>query len=82
MSGFLAMLKDSFREAVDGWIFAVMLGLAGLLILLVASSSAEPLPAEPLPNPPRDKARKKALIAERALSDLQEWLGVPIAMSR
>jgi methylenetetrahydrofolate--tRNA-(uracil-5-)-methyltransferase len=37
---------------------------------------------EPLPNPPRDKARKKALIAERALSDLQEWLGVPTAMSR
>ena len=37
---------------------------------------------EPLPNPPRDKARKKALIAERALSDLQEWLGVPIAMGR
>jgi methylenetetrahydrofolate--tRNA-(uracil-5-)-methyltransferase len=30
---------------------------------------------EPLPNPPRDKARKKALIADRALADLQEWLG-------
>jgi hypothetical protein len=37
---------------------------------------------EPLPNPPRDKARKKALIAERALSDLQEWLGAPVIMSR
>jgi methylenetetrahydrofolate--tRNA-(uracil-5-)-methyltransferase len=37
---------------------------------------------EPLPNPPRDKARKKALIAERALADLQEWLGAPTAMSR
>jgi methylenetetrahydrofolate--tRNA-(uracil-5-)-methyltransferase len=29
----------------------------------------------PLSNPPRDKARKKALIADRALADLQEWLG-------
>jgi folate-dependent tRNA-U54 methylase TrmFO/GidA len=28
-----------------------------------------------LPNPPRDKARRKALIAERALADLQVWLG-------
>ncbi len=46
MSGFIAMLKDSFREAVDGWIFAVMLGLSGVLILLVASSSVEPVPAD------------------------------------
>jgi hypothetical protein len=30
---------------------------------------------EPLPNPPRDKAIKKARIAERALADLQDWLG-------
>jgi methylenetetrahydrofolate--tRNA-(uracil-5-)-methyltransferase len=30
---------------------------------------------EPLPNPPRDKARKKALVAERALADLQAWMG-------
>ena len=28
---------------------------------------------EPLPNPPRDKARKKALIAERALAALEAW---------
>ena len=28
----------------------------------------------PLENPPRDKARKKALIAERALTDLQAWM--------
>ncbi|MCC7124720.1 MAG: FADH(2)-oxidizing methylenetetrahydrofolate--tRNA-(uracil(54)-C(5))-methyltransferase TrmFO, partial [Acidobacteria bacterium] len=28
---------------------------------------------EPLPNPPRDKARKKALVAERALAALDEW---------
>lgn len=30
---------------------------------------------EPLANPPRDKARKKALIAARALDDLREWMG-------
>jgi methylenetetrahydrofolate--tRNA-(uracil-5-)-methyltransferase len=28
---------------------------------------------EPLPDPPRDKARKKMVIAERALADLDEW---------
>jgi hypothetical protein len=28
----------------------------------------------PLDNPPRDKARRKALIAERALSDLETWI--------
>jgi methylenetetrahydrofolate--tRNA-(uracil-5-)-methyltransferase len=33
---------------------------------------------EPLPNPPRDKARKKALIAERALADLGDWLGAAV----
>jgi methylenetetrahydrofolate--tRNA-(uracil-5-)-methyltransferase len=32
---------------------------------------------EPLSNPPRDKATKKTRIAERALADLQEWLGAP-----
>ncbi|MGE3889748.1 MAG: methylenetetrahydrofolate--tRNA-(uracil(54)-C(5))-methyltransferase (FADH(2)-oxidizing) TrmFO [Vicinamibacterales bacterium] len=30
---------------------------------------------EPLANPPRDKARRKALIASRALDDLREWMG-------
>lgn len=29
----------------------------------------------PLENAPRDKARKKALIAERALADLETWMG-------
>jgi methylenetetrahydrofolate--tRNA-(uracil-5-)-methyltransferase len=28
----------------------------------------------PLPNPPRDKARRKGLIAERALADLDAWM--------
>ena len=32
---------------------------------------------EPLPNPPRDKAKKKARIAARALADLEDWLAAP-----
>ena len=46
MNKFMAILKDSFREAVDGWIFPVMLGLAGIIIVLVASSSVRPLAAD------------------------------------
>ncbi|CAN5268217.1 hypothetical protein BH11PLA2_BH11PLA2_12280 [soil metagenome] len=46
MNKFFAMLKDSYREAVDGWIFLVLLILSGLLILLVLSASAEPEPYE------------------------------------
>ena len=37
---------------------------------------------EPLASPPRDKARKKALLAERALADMRAFagsLGVPVA---
>lgn len=37
---------------------------------------------EPLPNPPRDKARKKALIAERALAELHDWLGAAAPSGR
>ena len=40
------MLKDSFREAVDGWIFPVMAGLIGLLVLIVLSFSVTPLTPE------------------------------------
>jgi hypothetical protein len=36
----------------------------------------------PLSNPPRDKAAKKALIARRALADLQDWLGMPAVGAR
>lgn len=46
MSQFIAMLRDSFREAIDGWIFLVMLVLSSLLILLVGSMSFRPLSAE------------------------------------
>lgn len=50
MQQFFAILKDSFREAVDGFVIYVMLGLSALLILFLASISftAEP-PAEALP---------------------------------
>ncbi|MEZ5286295.1 MAG: methylenetetrahydrofolate--tRNA-(uracil(54)-C(5))-methyltransferase (FADH(2)-oxidizing) TrmFO [Vicinamibacterales bacterium] len=36
---------------------------------------------EPLAQPPRDKARRKALVAERALADLDAWMG-EAALSR
>ena len=36
----------------------------------------------PLENPPRDKARKKALIAERALADLDAWQNQHAAITR
>src|SRR5262249_48131846 len=40
---FLTVLKDSYREAVDGKIFQAMLVLSGLFILFVASISYKPL---------------------------------------
>jgi ABC-type transport system involved in multi-copper enzyme maturation permease subunit len=43
---FLAILKDSFREAVDSKVFYAMIGLSLLLILLVGSVSFKPLSAE------------------------------------
>jgi ABC-type transport system involved in multi-copper enzyme maturation permease subunit len=47
---FIAILKDSFREAVDGFVIYLMLGLSSLLILLIASISYTPdPPAEALP---------------------------------
>ena len=35
----------------------------------------------PLDNPPRDKMKKKLLIAERALADLEAWMKVEAALS-
>ena len=46
MSQFWAMLKDSYREAVDGWIFLVMLVLGGVVVGLVASASVTPVAAD------------------------------------
>ncbi|MBL8865980.1 MAG: ABC transporter permease [Planctomycetia bacterium] len=46
MNKFFAMLKDSYKEAVDGWIFTVMLVLAGIVSLLVFSISYQPIPVE------------------------------------
>lgn len=42
---FLAFLRDSYREAVDGFVIYVMLGLSALVIILAASISFTP--AEP-----------------------------------
>ena len=45
MTQFFAILKDSFREAVDGFVIYVMLGMSLLVILIVGSMSFKP--AEP-----------------------------------
>ncbi|QJW96247.1 ABC transporter permease [Frigoriglobus tundricola] len=42
MQQFIAILKDSFREAVDGFVIYVMLGLSAVIILLAASMSFTP----------------------------------------
>jgi ABC-type transport system involved in multi-copper enzyme maturation permease subunit len=39
---YLAILKDSVREAIDTKVFYVMVALSGVLVLLVASTSFEP----------------------------------------
>jgi ABC-type transport system involved in multi-copper enzyme maturation permease subunit len=50
MTQFLAILKDSYREAVDGFVIYLMLGLGALMVLLVASISYEPQgPGDALP---------------------------------
>jgi ABC-type transport system involved in multi-copper enzyme maturation permease subunit len=44
------MLKDAYREAVDGWIFLVMVIFAGVVVLIVGSTSFTPLaPEDSLP---------------------------------
>jgi len=45
MTQFLAILKDSFREAVDGFVIYAMLGMSFLVIVIVGSMSFTP--AEP-----------------------------------
>ena len=45
MTQFLAILKDSFREAVDGFVIYAMLGMSLLVIVIVGSMSYTP--AEP-----------------------------------
>jgi ABC-type transport system involved in multi-copper enzyme maturation permease subunit len=47
---FFAILKDSFREAMDGFVIYVMLGLGLIMVILVASVSYEPeAPEDALP---------------------------------
>ncbi|HYH69563.1 MAG TPA: hypothetical protein VD866_33010, partial [Urbifossiella sp.] len=50
MRQFVAILKDSFREAVDGFVIYLMLALSVLLVVLVASISYRPAaPSDALP---------------------------------
>ena len=46
MLQFWAILKDSFREAIDGFVIYVMLGLSALVILVCASLSFTPEPPD------------------------------------
>ena len=42
---YLAILRDSLREALDAKVIYFLMGLSGLVILLVASISFRPEPA-------------------------------------
>ena len=46
MRQFFAILGDSFREAVDGFVIYTMLGLSALTMLIVGSMSFTPAPPE------------------------------------
>src|SRR6266700_801507 len=46
MKQFIAVMKDSYREARDCWIIYMMVGLSGLLILLALGISYRPLTME------------------------------------
>jgi ABC-type transport system involved in multi-copper enzyme maturation permease subunit len=46
MRAFWAVLKDSYREAVSGWVIQVMLVLALILFVLIASVSYSPAPVD------------------------------------
>ncbi|MDB5308603.1 MAG: transporter permease [Gemmataceae bacterium] len=46
MRQFFAILKDSFREAVDGFVIYLMLALSVLLVVVVASISFAPAPPD------------------------------------
>ena len=46
MMKFFAILKDSFREAVDGFVIYAMLGMSALVILIVGSMSYTPVAPE------------------------------------
>src|SRR5437016_9203721 len=43
---FLAIMKDSLREAIDSKVFFVMVALSSVMILLACTLSFKPRPAE------------------------------------
>src|SRR5947208_8230965 len=45
---FLAIMRDSLREAIDSKVFFVMVGLSGVFILLAFTLSFKPQPGEQL----------------------------------
>lgn len=46
MRQFWAVMRDSYRESVDGWVINIMLVLSAVVIALIASISYEPQSAE------------------------------------
>ncbi|HEX4606760.1 MAG TPA: ABC transporter permease subunit [Urbifossiella sp.] len=73
MGQFVAILKDSFREAVDGFVIYLMLGLSVLLIVLVASISYVPASAtaalpQLLEGKPWDPSRFQVIFPDRGKS--------------
>jgi ABC-type transport system involved in multi-copper enzyme maturation permease subunit len=75
---YLAILKDSVREAIDTKVFYVMLAVSCVLILLVGSLSFAPRPASEL----ADEYTTLPLNAERSqLSKFAAGLGLPFVRS-
>lgn len=82
---FLAFLRDSYREAVDGFVIYVMLGLSALVIILAASLSFTPAEpdkafaylADEFPAAFRNRGADKQLIGTRLEGGVGITLGLP-----
>ena len=80
MTRFFAILRDSYREAVDGFVIYVMLVLSALLLLIFASLSFTPESAEA--ELPKLLSRFVLFIPERGASKVVgNTLGVDFAAS-
>jgi ABC-type transport system involved in multi-copper enzyme maturation permease subunit len=67
---FLAILKDSLREAIDSKVFYVTVGMSCLLILLVGSVSFKPLPADEALNSMINSRQFGVIYADRGHSPI------------
>ena len=71
---YLAILKDSYREAIDTKVFYVMAGLSGVLILLVASISFRPVPADEALSSIVSRPEFQFIYADRGRSLMPEFV--------